>query len=398
MSGLNTIRTQGVSSCPIPILEEIEPTMFESKFIGKTTTLPPSCPFCGLLIERPRELTTHRPGEMPVGSCSCGAVYACDETGHNQGSAMIEALVFGCNMDWDLAWNLLPDEDYKQEIVEHYDYVRHLIIPGGFMDSRRISGVLFFVRLHEDVREVTSDGVQQRLKRAVSSPVLHKRPPSGSERRSLPKKELEALVREFQVEPILDVAGEDNKLIRNLQRLLYSGDDLFRKRAAEILGRACAVIADQEPGAVSKLLQGLFYAITDTAAFTWGAFEAVGEIISHRPDLFAGYVAQLYQFLADQTRRAQALQSIGRVALSRPDLLRKHTFHFFIYLQDPNPTVRGHAAWLMGNLGAYEAKGDLTKLMDDPHEFQLYESGNLEKMSVGQAASEALRKLDDRTP
>jgi hypothetical protein len=52
----------------------------------------------------------------------------------------------------------------------------------------------------------------------------------------------------------------------------------------------------------------------------------------------------------------------------------------------------------MGNLGAYEAKGDLTKLMDDPHEVQLYESGNLEKMSVGQAASEALRKLGDRTP
>jgi hypothetical protein len=370
--------------------------MFESKFIGKTTTLPPSCPFCGLLIERPKELTTHRPGEMPVGSCSCGAAYACDETGHNQGAAMIEALVFGCNMDWDLAWSLLPDEDYKQEIVDHYDYVRHLIVPGGFMDSRRISGVLFFIRLHEEVREVTSDGVQQRLKRAASSPVSPKKPASGRGKASLPKQEIEALVREFRVEPILDVAAEDRKLIRNLQRLIYSGDDLFRKRAAEVLGRACAVIAEQDPGAVSKLLQGLFYAISDTAAFTWGAFEAIGEIISHRPDLFAGYVAQLYQFLADTTRRSQALQAIGRVAMARPDLLRKHTFHFFTYLEDPDPEVRGHAAWLMGNLGAYEAKRDLEKLLDEPQELHIYENGNLEKMSVGRAASEALKKIGAR--
>jgi len=366
--------------------------MFESKFIGKTTILPPTCPFCGLLIERPRELTTHRPGEFPVGSCTCGAVYACDETGHNQGAAMIEALVFGCNMDWDLAWNLLPEEDYKQEIVEHYDPVRHMIIPGGFMDSRRISGVLFFVRLHEDVREVTSDGVRQRLKKASSAPVARRKPAPGTVKPPLSKSQVEALVREFRVEAILDVAGEDKKLIRNLQRLIYSGDDLFRKRAAEMLGRACAVIAEQEPGAVSKLLQGLFYAISDTAAFTWGAFEAIGEIISHRPDLFAGYVAQLYQFLADKTRRAQALQAIGRVALSRPDLLRKHTFHFFIYLEDPDPTVRGYAAWLIGSLGAYEAKGDLEKLIGDPHEVHLYENGNLVKMSVGQVASEALKK------
>lgn len=373
--------------------------MFESKFIGKTTALPPSCPFCGLLIERPRELTTHRPGEMPVGSCSCGAVYACDETGHNQGSAMIEALVFGCNMDWDLAWNLLPDEDYKQEIVDHYDYVRHLIVPGGFMDSRRISGVLFFVRLHEEVREVTSNGVQQRLKRAASARVSpkKKKPVSGRGKESLSKQEIEALVREYRVEPILDVAGEDKRLVRNLQRLIYSGDDLFRKRAAEILGRTCAIVAEQNSGAVSKLVQGLFYAISDTAAFTWGAFEAIGEIISHRPDLFAGYVAQLYQFLADGTRRVQALQAIGRVALARPDLLRKHTFHFFIYLEDPDPAVRGHAAWLMGNLGAYEAKGDLEKLIGEPYEVHLYENGNIEKMSVGQVASEAIRKLGART-
>jgi hypothetical protein len=310
---------------------------------------------------------------------------------------MIEALVFGCDMDWDLAWSLLPEEDYRQEIVEHYDYVRHLIVPGGFMDSRRISGVLFFVRLHEDVLEVSADGVRKRLERARPAPVSPK-PRSPRPRTStLSKEKVQALVREYQVEPVLAVASQDKKLIRNLQRLIYSGDDLFRKRAAEILGRACAIIAEENPGAVSKLLQGLFYAISDTAAFTWGAFEAIGEIISHRSDLFAGYVAQLYQFLADETRRAQALQAIGRVALARPDLLRKHTFHFFTYLDDPDPAVRGYAAWLMGNLGAHEARGDLEKLLDQTQELHIYVNGNLEKTGVGQLASEALKKMGARS-
>ncbi len=103
---------------------------------------------------------------MPIGACPCGAVYACDETGHNLGSAMIEALVFASNMDWDLAWGLLPEEDYLTEIVENYDLQSHLIIPSGTFEGRRIGGALYFIRMHKDIQEVTSDGVKQRLKEA----------------------------------------------------------------------------------------------------------------------------------------------------------------------------------------------------------------------------------------
>lgn len=206
---------------------------------------------------------------------------------------------------------------------------------------------------------------------------------------------VEELVSAYDIEPILDAAREDKKIIRYLQRLLYSGDVLSRQRAAEILGRACAVIGERDPGIVSKLLQTLFYSIIDTAAFPWGAFEAIGEIISHRPDLFGGYAPQLYQFLADETRKAQSLQALGRIAKSGPQLLRKHTMYFFAFLEDPDPAVRGYTAWLMGNLGAFEAKEDLEKLLQESHEIEIYENGNLEDKTVGQVASEALDKLKD---
>ena len=89
--------------------------MVEGRFLGRDVIERPSCPFCGTLIEKPKELAVRMPHEMPVGACSCGAVYAFDVTGHNLGTAMIEALVFGCNGDWDLAWDLLPEEDYLQK-------------------------------------------------------------------------------------------------------------------------------------------------------------------------------------------------------------------------------------------------------------------------------------------
>jgi len=304
---------------------------------------------------------------------------------------MIEALVFGCNMDWDLAWNLLPGEDYLEAIVEQYDYLNHLVVPKGFLEGRRISGVLFFVRLHEDVQEVTSEGVRKNLEKAT--PISPKPSLQHVSKRPFSKREIEELVKEFRVDPILSVAREDKRIVRHLQRLLYSGDDLLRQRAAEVLGQVSAVIAETDPGAISKLLQRLFTSVMDTAASSWGGIEAIGEIIRYKTELFAGYVPQLYQFLADEKLRAQALHAIGKIAKSRRDVIYKITFHLIPFLRDPDPLVRGYTAWLLGNLRAHEAKGDLEKLKDESPEIDIYENGRLEKKTVGQVVSEALEKL-----
>ena len=365
--------------------------MIESKFLGRDIIKKPACPFCSALIESPSELSTRRPGEMPVGACSCGAVYACDETGHNQGTAMVEALVFACNMDWDLAWGLLPEEDYHQKIVEDYDYVSHLIVPGGFYEGRRVAGVLFFVVLHKDVQEITNDGVRKNLDKVQA---LRRKPrPMVRGKSTLSKKEIEDHVRAFRIDPVLGLAGKDRKLIPYLQRLLYSGDDEFRQRAAEILGKACAIIAEDDPDSVSKLLDGLYISISDTAASDWGAFEAIGEIISHTIDIFAGHLPRLYQFLGDENRRGQVIQSLGKIAKAKPDLLRKHTFHFLPFLKDPDPQVRGYTAWLLGNLGASEALNDIKMLQEDAHEIGFYQKGKLEQKTVGLLASEAIEQL-----
>lgn len=363
----------------------------EGRFIGRDIIARPSCPFCGMNIEKPRELATRMPNEMPLGACSCGAVYACDVTGHNLGSAMIEALVFGCDGDWDLAWSLLPEDDYLEKHVENYDFETHLIIHGAVYQGRRIAGTLYFIRLHEDVREVTEEGVKRRLRKVTP-------PPKGSIRKArgkkaFTKKEVEVLVKEYKLERLLDMAKDDKRILRDLQRLLYSPDRLFRWRAADTMGKVSAVIGKYDPGAVSKLLQRLFTAITDTAASSWGSLDAIGEIIGNSPEQFAGYIPPLYPLTKQKALLTKVLRALGKIAAKRPDLIREITYQFIPLLRDPDPEIRGYSAILLGNLGAYEADQDLKKLLNDSASVELYGEGRLESRTVGQLASDALRKL-----
>ncbi len=365
--------------------------MVEGRFFGRDIIKRPGCPFCGALIERPKELAVRMPHEMPVGACRCGAVYAFDVTGHNLGTAMIDALVFGCNGDWDLAWDLLPEEDYLEKQVKHYDIDSHRIVPGGVYQGRQISGTLYFIRLHSDIREVTEAGAHKQLQRATPLSQGSSARPRG--RKPFTKADVETLAEAFDVEGVLELAKQDGRIIRDLQRLLYDVDLQRRLRAAELLGKACAIIAQQDPARVSKLLQGLFTSLADTAASSWGALDAIGEIISQSPEQFAGYIPQIYVWAKDKDLLPEVLRALGRIGAIRPDLIRKAMLHLIPLLQDGNPEIRGHAAALLGSLRALDAEPDLRRLVDDPAALEMYRNGELHERTVGQLAAEALEKL-----
>ena len=328
---------------------------------------------------------------MPVGACSCGAVYACDVTGHNLGTAMIEALVFSCNGDWDLAWDLLPEEDYLEAQVTNYDYESHLVVHGNAYGGRHVRGTLYFIKPYADIREVTEAGVQKRLKKPSPTASVKASPKKG--RKSFTKKEVEALVQDYDIDALLTIAAQDHRIIRDLKRLLYSADDQTRLRAAEGLGRLSVIIAQNQSGKISRLLQGFFTEISDTAASSWGALDAAGEIIRNRPEQFAGFIPQLYAYLRDRALAADVLRVLGRIGEVRPDLLRKTAHRFMPLLKDPDPAIRGYAVILLGNLAAAEAKPDLSGLLDDSDELEIYDAGKMETWTIGRLATEALKKM-----
>jgi len=355
------------------------------RFFGKDIMIKPTCPFCGMLIQRPDQVPSR---EMPLGTCSCGAVYACDVTGHNLGSAMIEALVHACTGDWDCAWELTPDEDYLDKQLKNYDLETHHIIQAGVYEGRRIAGVLYFIRLNKPAAEkaplVRSD-------RPVSPD--EGTAPHRTTRRSSSKQEVEDLIRNYDFAPLLDMAAQDKRIPRDVKRLLYSAEKLMRWKTAEALGKISAVIARKEPGAISKLLQGLFTSVSDTAASSWGSVDAIGEIISALPDHFSGSIPQLVQLSRDPSLLPEVLRAMGTIGATRPDLLRRFSYAMIPLLRHPDSEVRGYAAILLGRLNAYEAKEDLIKLQEDMAAIDIYGTGQIESTTIRKLATESLEKL-----
>ncbi|ACX53166.1 hypothetical protein Adeg_2089 [Ammonifex degensii KC4] len=331
---------------------------------------------------------------MPVGQCPrCGAVYAYDATGRNLGAAFVDALVFACNLDWDLAWSLLPDEDYRQEIVEGYHLEGHFVVPEGVWQGRRVKGALFFVRLAEDLQEVARESLKQRLKNARPVKAL------GSEKETLPppmplsKQEVERLIAEYRLEPIIAAAQQDKKVTRYLQRLLCAGEELTRLRAAEALGRTLARLLESQPAVAVAVFQGFFNHFNDSSASPWGCIDAIGETTARAPDTFARYLPRLFPLLEDSSLQEAVLRALTRVAEAKPELLRKLAPRLPQLLQSPRPAVRGYAARLVGMLGVKEAVSYLQSLTQDQEEVFFYREGDFLRKKVGELAAEALTQL-----
>jgi hypothetical protein len=108
------------------------------------------CPFCMTPIsEESTQVTYDGITCFDGGRCQCGAVYAYDHSGHKLGQAYEDALYFACNGDIDRALSLVPDEEYKQAIIN---------APSGRPSLRRISqygrakwnkktGVYYFIKI-----------------------------------------------------------------------------------------------------------------------------------------------------------------------------------------------------------------------------------------------------------
>jgi HEAT repeat protein len=204
---------------------------------------------------------------------------------------------------------------------------------------------------------------------------------------------VESLIKDYDFEPLLAAAEGDKSILLKLKRLLYSADNLLRFRAAEATGKVSAVVARRDQGSVSKFLQGLFSSVTDTAASSWGALDAIGEIISRNPELFSQYVPRLSLLARERSLLSEILRAMVKIGQIRPDLLGKASYLVVTLLKEQDPQVRGQAAILLGNLRVAEAKEDLKRLLDDRCEVDVYKGGFLEKRTVGDLAYESLKRL-----
>ncbi len=370
----------------------------------KSENVRPWCPFCGMDIGRPTEAAQRKMTEFPVGRCECGAVYTCDPTGHNVGSAMVECLVYACNDEWDLAWELIPEDDYLTGRVEDYDELTHQVCPKRNLDGRAVRGVLYFVRLHKDVAEIAErfqKKIEQESRSAlvqsgdkISNPAVipdvepAKDPKRDKKRAS--KLIVKKLVSAADIDGLVDLSFDDIRTLRFMQRLLYEPDPAKRYKTAWLIGQVSARLATREPGPIADLLHRLFESCSDSASMPWGMVETIASIIAARPDIYGAFTRHLLNFMGDAGTQEAVIWGMGEIAASRPDLIRKTPFYStFHFLEHENPVLRGLMARMLGRIKATEASFQLIGLQNDQTAIVIYEKGEPVTTTVAALVAEA---------
>jgi hypothetical protein len=355
-------------------------------------------------VGRPTDAVQRKMTEFPLGTCECGAVYVCDATGHNVGSAMVECLVYACNNEWDLAWELIPEDDYLTGRIEDYDDVTHQVIPKRNLDGRAVRGVLYFVRLHKEVAEIADRfrtkqaGETGRKEEAPAAqppvPEVEAAPQPDRPKKRTSKREVKELAACGDIDELTALCFDDRRTLRFLQRLLYQPDARERYRIAWIIGQVCARVATRQPGPVADLLHRLFEACNDSAATPWGMVEAIGSIIALRPDIYGAFTRHLLNFMGDASTQEAVVWSLGEIAATRPDLIRNTPFYStFHFLGHDNPAVRGLTARLLGRIKAGEASFQIMNLQKDDSEIQFLDQGVLKTVTVAALAAEAVELI-----
>ncbi len=364
----------------------------------------PWCPFCGIDVGRASDAVQRKMTEFPLGSCDCGAVYVCDATGHNVGSAMVECLVYACNDEWDLAWELMPEDDYLTGRIDNYDEVTLQVVPTRELDGRWVRGVLYFVRLHKNITEI-AERVQNKQGSAAngdaatsSTAPLYMEPERDPKRKKkrANKNKVKELAYSGDIDTLVDLCFDDRRTLRFLKRLLYDPDPAGRYHIAWVIGQVCGRLSSREPGPVADLLHALFDTCTDSAATNWGMIETIGSVIAARPDIYGAFTRHLLNFMNAETTQEHAIWALGEIAEARPDLIRKTPFYStFHFLGHEDPLIRGLMARLMGRIKATEAVFQVMGLQSDEHEITIYEQGQPVKTTVAQLASQAVERIQN---
>jgi len=333
-------------------------------------------------------------GDSLQGRCQCGALYVSDPTGHNIGSAMVECLVAACNDNWDLAWDLIPGDDYLTGRLEDYDEATHQVVETRNHDGRAVRGVLYFIRLHEDsLQTVDATG----LTKQRSSTEVRQREPEPDPARCkyrVSKKEVLAMVEAADEDGLVRACFDDKRTLLFLQRLLYDPDLDKRWRTIDMMGRVCGRLATRRPGQVSDCLHRLFAAADDSAAVSWGAVEAIGAIIAGQPRIFGAFAGHIVPHAGHGSTIEAALWALGTIAAASPEVVRKAVFYpFLAYLEHEKSSVRGLAVRLFGNMVAVEILSRLETLQDDDALVTYYENGQAVETTVGMLARRAVAAL-----
>lgn len=195
------------------------------------------------------------------------------------------------------------------------------------------------------------------------------------------------------------------KIVNALFSFLYSQDETIKWRAVTAMGLLVRDLADVDMEKARIVMRRLMWNLNDeSGGIGWGSPEAMGEILSSHEGLSIEYSPILLSYANKDANYLELpmlqrglLWGIARLSEERRHLVTGSKSHFFSYLESDDPAVRGHAARIMGLIGAEEDRRRLSPLLKDNSPYTTYFNHRCMTCLVGETAREAFVSLEKQT-
>jgi len=200
------------------------------------------------------------------------------------------------------------------------------------------------------------------------------------------------------------IGDSPKRIVNALFPLLYSQDDLLKWRVVKFMGICVGELAQEDLESARNVVRRLMWNLNDeSGGIGWGSPEAMGEVLSRNEELakeFApillSYADKDGNYLELPMLQRGLLWGIARFSAVRPKALKGSKSHFFPYLESKDSAVRGHAASIVGWVGAAGDGFRLWPLLKDDAAYTTYADDRCVQRLVSKAAREALLRLETR--
>ena len=195
------------------------------------------------------------------------------------------------------------------------------------------------------------------------------------------------------------------RIVNALLPFLYSQDEIIKWRAVTLIGIFMAYLAEEDMEAARNVMRRFMWNLNDeSGGIGWGSPEAMGEILARHEGLAGEYAVILLSYADKDGNYLELpmlqrglLWGIARFSEVAPQVVKGSKLQFFHYLESTDAAVRGHAARILGLVGTKEDRKYLLPLLKDESAYMTYTDGRCMKHFVGEAAEDALLKLEKDT-
>jgi hypothetical protein len=216
------------------------------------------------------------------------------------------------------------------------------------------------------------------------------------------KKNLPALLKNAEFEKSLEEICliPARRVVNPLFSFFYNTDELVKWRAVTAMGAVVARLAHEDLESARIIMRRLMWNLNDeSGGIGWGSPEAMGEIMARHDRLaeeyaciLVSYINEAGNFLEHEMLQRGVLWGLGRLAHTRPELVRDAATYLPPFMRSKDAVHRGLAAWVAGAIPSKMTKALLKHLVTDETRINIFISMNLVERTVGQLAVEALNR------